>query len=139
MAGLHATALTAKQEKAILCLLNEPTVNKAAVAAGVGERSLYRWLDEEQFAAAYRKARRQAFSQAIALTQRYAPMAVQVLAKVASDHNATTAARVSAAQAILKYGRDGIELDDLAARVEQLEVERRRANEPDRFGGASAA
>lgn len=135
MAGLHASALTAKQESAILALLNEPTIAKAAAAAGVGERSLYRWLDEPEFAAAYRKARRQAFSQAIALTQRYAPMAVQVLAKVASDASATTAARVSAATAILKYGREGIELDDLAARVEQLESEHRQANEG--FGSAA--
>lgn len=135
MAGLHATALTAKQEKAILCLLHEPTVNKAAVTAGVGERSLYRWLDEPEFAAAYRKARRQAFSQAIAMTQRYAPMAVQILAKVASDPSASMSARVSAAVALLKYGRESIELDDLAARVEQLEGEQRRGK--DEFGAVA--
>lgn len=124
MAGLHAVALTAKQEKAVVCLLNEPTVTKAAAAAGVGERTLYRWLDEPAFAAAYRKARRQAFGQSIALTQRYSPMAVQVLARIANDLSAPMSARVSAAQALLRHGRDAIELDDLAARIEELEAER---------------
>ena len=138
MAGLHATALTAKQENTILCLLNEPTIAKAAAAAGVGERTLYRWLDQPEFASAYRKARRQAFSQSIALVQRYAPMAVQVLAKVASDPTATMSARVSAAQALLKFGREGIEIEDLAARIEQLEAGQQQANGPE-LGGAHAA
>ncbi|MBK7405809.1 MAG: hypothetical protein IPJ41_14625 [Phycisphaerales bacterium] len=34
--------------------------------------------------------------------------------------------RVSAATALLRYGRESIELDDLAARVDQLEDEQRK-------------
>lgn len=120
--------LTPKQEAALLALLNEPTIKQAAATAGVGERTLHRWLDDDPaFIAAYRKARRQAFGQSIALTQRYSPMAVQVLAKIVNDPAAPTSARVSAAQALLKHGRDAIELDDLAARVEQLEAEQKHA------------
>ena len=74
--------------------------------------------------AAYRAARRQAFDQAIALTQRYASLAVTTLAKVMADASAANAAKVSAATAMLKFGRESIELDDLAARIETLESER---------------
>ncbi|QKK09734.1 MAG: hypothetical protein HND58_17245 [Planctomycetota bacterium] len=70
------------------------------------------------------RARRQAFDQAIALTQRYASLAVTTLAKVMADASAANAAKVSAATAMLKFGRESIELDDLAARIETLESER---------------
>lgn len=113
--------LTPKQEKAIIALLNEQTVTKAAEAAGIGQRTLYRWLDRPAFSKAYHKARRAAFSQAIGLTQRYAPLAVNTLAKVMGDPDAPSSSKVSAATALLRFGREGIELDELAARVEALE------------------
>jgi hypothetical protein len=59
--------------------------------------------------------------QAIALTQRYAPLAVNTLAQVMTDADAPPSATVQAATTILRFGRDGLELDDLAARIEALE------------------
>jgi len=113
--------LTPKQEEAIVALMNEPSIAKAAKAAEVGERTLMRWLREPGFARAYRISRREAFGQAIAMTQRYAPLAVATLARVMADESAGHSAKVSAATAILRFGREGIELDDLAARIEALE------------------
>ncbi len=113
--------LTAPQERAIIALLNEQTISRAAAAAEVGQRTLYRWLRKPEFARAYREARREAFGQAIALTQRYAPLAVNTLAQVMMDDQAPTSSKVAAATTILRFGREGIELDDLAARVESLE------------------
>jgi hypothetical protein len=113
--------LTPKQEQAMIALLNEPTIERAAKTAGVGERTLHRWLDEPAFSRAYRKARREAFSQAIAASQRYAPVAVQTLAKIMTDGTLSVSARVSAATALLKFSRESIELDDLATRVDDLE------------------
>jgi hypothetical protein len=116
------SGLAPNQERAIIALLNEPTIKQAAEATGVGERTLYRWMDEPKFSKAYHKARREAFSHAIALTNRYAPHAVNTLVKVMSDAGAGHAAKVSAAVALLRFGREGIELDDLASRVEALEA-----------------
>ncbi len=113
--------LTVKQEGAIVALLNEQSVARAATAARVGERTLYRWLREPEFSRAYRQARRDAFGQAIALTQRYAPLAVNTLAQVMMDDQAPSSSKVAAATTILRFGREGIELDDLGARVEALE------------------
>ncbi len=114
-------ALTAVQERAIIALLNEQTISRAAAAAEVGQRTLYRWLRKPEFSRAYRQARREAFGQAIALTQRYAPLAVNTLAQVMMDDSAPTSSKVAAATTILRFGREGIELDDLAARLEALE------------------
>ncbi|MGD9600160.1 MAG: hypothetical protein AB7P94_17985 [Steroidobacteraceae bacterium] len=125
-----ARGLTRDQERAVTALMTEPTVAKAAVAAGVGERSIYRWLrDDATFMAAYRGARRDAFGAAAGVAQRLAPNALVVLAKIMNDTGANTSARVAAAAQVLKFGRDALELDDLAARVEALERSQQETKE----------
>ncbi|HVU63061.1 MAG TPA: hypothetical protein VHC70_03735, partial [Phycisphaerales bacterium] len=113
--------LTADQERAIVALLGQPTVAKAAESLGIHESTLHRWLREPPFARAYARARREVFRHAVALTQRYASHAVQILMKVAHDPAASHAARVSACATVLRFGRESIELDDLGARMEALE------------------
>ncbi|MDQ7014630.1 MAG: hypothetical protein Q9O74_12160 [Planctomycetota bacterium] len=122
--ALMASDLTPNQENAIVALINETSVAAAARASGVGQRTLHKWMHEENFMREYRRARREAFDQAIALTQRYASLAVTTLAKIMADAGAPNAAKVSAATAMLKFGRESIELDDLAARIEALETDR---------------
>jgi len=129
------SGLTPKQDQAILALLSEPTISKAASALGVSERTIHRWLEDETFHRAFRKARREAFAQAIAVTQRYAPVAVHALAKVMTDGSVQASARVSAATALLKFSREALELDDLAARIEALERDGQRVEA--RAGGNS--
>lgn len=121
MAGNAPEGLQPNQEQALVALLTHPTIKKAAESIGMGERTLYRWLDDPVFSRAYRTARRQAFHHAMSMTQQYAPAAVAALVKVASDPSAPHAARVSAATALLRFSRESIELDDLAERVEAIE------------------
>ena len=116
-----ADGLTTPQARAVEALLREPTLARAAAAAGVNERTLRRWLSEPAFRSAVLAARRDAFGQAIGLTQRYAPVAVATLVKVMNDAAATASAKVAAAAVLLKFGREGMELDDLAERLDALE------------------
>ena len=116
-----AGGVTPRQERAVAALLQEPTVTRAAAAAGVGERTIRRWLAEPAFRAAVLAARREAFGHAIGLTQRYAPVAVATLVRVMQDDTVHASAKVTAAAVLLRFGREGIELDDLAERVEALE------------------
>ena len=113
--------LTARQDRALQALLQEPTIARAAATAGVGERSLRRWLQDPTFRGALLTARREAFGHAIGLTQKYAPVAVATLVKVMQDTTVHASAKVTAAAVLLRFGREGIELDDLAERVEALE------------------
>ena len=122
MAVATLDGLNKRQEIAIVALLNEPTLSRAAATAGVGERTLNRWLSMPAFRRAYHEARRHAFSHAIAMTHKYAPVAVATLTKVMGDAAAPASAKVAAATAMLRFGREGIELDDLAARVDALEA-----------------
>jgi len=116
------TKVSTSQQRAILALLVEPSVAAAAVKAKVGERTLHRWMRLEHFTQEYRFARREAFCQAIALTQRSSAAAVAILLRIMHDPKATWSARVSAATNVLKFARESIELDDLSARIERLEM-----------------
>ena len=48
--------ISTKQQKAIAALLSERTFGAAAKRAGIGERTLYNWLNEPAFRAALRSA-----------------------------------------------------------------------------------
>ena len=119
--GIPTGGLSAPQEQCVLALLSETSIRKAAESVGVNEKTVHRWMDEPAFALALRKVRLLSFRQTMGLLQKAAPLAVQVLVKVASDVSAPHSSKVSAATALLKHSRDSIELDDLAARVESLE------------------
>ncbi len=113
--------LSPQQEAAILALLSELSVAKAAEKCGVSERTIYLWLDQPAFEAAYTRARRQHFRQAIGISQRYTSTMLSVLVSIATDTKAPHSARVSAAAHVTKFSRESIELDDLAARMTALE------------------
>ena len=75
MAG-HGSKVGRKQEEAIAALLSQRNVEEAARLAGVGVRTLYRWMKEPAFDTAYREAKRAAFSQAIARLHQMSSAAV---------------------------------------------------------------
>jgi hypothetical protein len=119
--AFDTTKLGRKQEQAIAALMTQRNVDEAAKAAGVGVRTLWRWLKIPEFQAAYREARRTAFSQAIARLQQGGSAAATTLIKIMVDPKEPAAARVRAADCILSHGVRAIEIEDLAARLDQLE------------------
>lgn len=115
--------LSAVQERAIIALLSQPSIAKAAESVGVHECTIRRWMKDPAFRKAYRDARAETHSQAMALVLRYEALAVNTLAKVMSDPSAPHSAKVSAAGLLMKQGHDVIELEDVAGRVEALEAD----------------
>lgn len=114
--------LSRKAEEAIAALLTAETVEHAAQQAGVGYRTLHRWLREDvEFQAAYRSARRVVVSQAQAQIQKATGRAVATLLAVMDDELAPPGAKVSAARTILEHAIRAVEIDDLTARIEALE------------------
>jgi hypothetical protein len=84
-------------------------------------RTLYRWMNEAHFDAAYRAARRAAFSQSTARLQQMSTAAVSTLGKIMVDPKAPAASRVRAADTVLAHAARAIELEDMEARVVELE------------------
>ena len=72
-------------EDAIAALLTQRNVDEAARAAGIGTRTLLRWLQLPEFQKAFRDARRAAFSQSIARLQQGASAAATTLLKTMID------------------------------------------------------
>ncbi|ACV64413.1 phage protein [Desulfofarcimen acetoxidans DSM 771] len=117
----HGEKLTRKMELAVAALLTAPTIGLAAQKVGISEITLWRWLQTEEFKGRYAEAKRQAVGQAIARLQQSTVKAVDALEEIVSDVDAKDTARVAAAKIILETALRGIEIEDLAARVELLE------------------
>jgi len=117
----HGEKLSRNQDRAIAALLVHASMSEAADAAGIGEVTLWRWMQIPEFKEQYRLARREAVSQAVGHLQGACSVAVVALKDIAQDVTCPAGARVSAARTVLEMAIKGIELEDLAARVEHLE------------------
>lgn len=113
--------INVKQEKAIMALLTEPTIKQAADRAGVGETTLYRWMQEEAFDKAFKEARKMALNQTVSRLQQTTTDAVETLQSIMRDERASANSRVSAAKTVLEMAFKAFELQDLAAKVEEME------------------
>jgi hypothetical protein len=111
-----------KQEEAIAALLSQRNIEEAAKAAGIGGRTLLRWLKDAEFDKAYREARRDAFRQSIARLQHGSSAAASTLLKIMLDVNAPASTRLRAADIVLAHTAKAIEIEDVEVRVTALEV-----------------
>jgi hypothetical protein len=103
----HGQKLTSRQEALIAALLTEPTCAAAAAKAGVGETTLYRWLQLPAFRAAYDEARRELVKSAIGRIQAGTGQGVDTLLEVAR-HGRRDGDRVRAAVALLDHALRGL-------------------------------
>ena len=117
----HGSKFGRKQEEAIAALLSQRNLEDAARVAGIASKTLVRWFKEPEFDAAYRAARRAAYSQSIARLQQASSAAVSTLLKVMVDANAPAASRVRAADCVLDHASKAIEIEDIEVRVSELE------------------
>jgi hypothetical protein len=105
-------------EKCIAALLSEPTLETAAVRAGVGLRTIKDYLANPDFLQAYRTARRAIVEGAVAQLQQLSLQAVLCL------HRNMTCGRpaveVRAALGLLDQVFKGTEVFDLSTQMEDL-------------------
>jgi transposase-like protein len=117
----HGAKFGRKKEEAIAALLTQRNTEEAARSIGIAPSTLLRWLKEPEFEAAYRDARRQAFRQSIARLQQGATAAATTLLKMLVDPNAPHSCRIRAADIVLAHAAKAIEIEDIDARVSELE------------------
>jgi hypothetical protein len=96
-------------------------VEEAARSIGIAPNTLLRWMKEPEFDEAYREARRAAFGQSVARLQQASTAAVSTLLKIMIDPSSPASTRVRAADSVLNHTAKAIELEDIEARVAQLE------------------
>ena len=117
----HGAKFGRKKEEAIAALLSQRNVEDAARMVGVDAKTLLRWMKEPEFDAAYREARRAAFGQAVARLQQASGAAVSTLLKLMVDPNVPASTRARCADSVLGHTAKAIELEDIEARVAELE------------------
>ena len=117
----HGTKFGLKQEQAIIALLTQRNVDEAARATGIAPNTLLRWMKEPEFDAALRKARRLAYSQSIGRLQQASSVAATTLLKLMVDPNSPPSCRLRAADSVLSHAAKAIEIEDIEARVSELE------------------
>jgi hypothetical protein len=117
----NVSKLSPKQEQAILALVTNQGVDNAARAVGIAPRTLYRWMNEPLFDKAYRKARRDAFGQGTARLQQASGAAVSSILKIMVDPHTPASTKLRAADLVLTHGAKAIEIEDIEARVAELE------------------
>jgi hypothetical protein len=107
--------------RAIVALLENPSVEKAAGAIGVSPVTMWRWMQQTDFQARLRLARRRAYSQCVGRLQQASSAAVGTLLRVMTDQAVPAGSRVRAADSVLDRAARAIEIDDLDARISDLE------------------
>ena len=117
----HGTKLKRKLEEAVAAMLTQRNIEEAARSVGVSPATLMRWQKLPEFQTAYREAKRAAYGQAVARLQQGTSAAATTLLKVLIDPNTPASVRVRAAEAIFNHSAKAIEIEDIEARVSELE------------------
>jgi hypothetical protein len=113
--------LSTNQWKVLEALLSEPTVKEAAKVAGLTPRTVYRYLNNQQFKAELRKRQSEILAQTVAAMVGGRGTALETLHKAQTDEGASWSERIRAANYWLTHTQDAIELDVLTERLERLE------------------
>ncbi len=117
----HGSKFELKKEEAVLALLTQRNIDDAAKSVGIDAKTLTRWMKVPEFDAAYREAKKAAFAQTIARLHQMASAAASTLGKVMVDPSSPASTRVRAAESILNHTMKAVELEDIEARIAELE------------------
>ena len=117
----HGSKFGRKKEEAIAALLTHRSVEDAARAVDLNHNTLLNWLKIPAFVKEYRAARREVVNQSIARLQQATGAAGTVMLKLMADPNVPAAVRLRAAECVFDRAFKGVELEDLEARLFELE------------------
>jgi hypothetical protein len=124
-AGLMGSKIKTRTDAAIRALLESETLADAAHQCGVSDRTLRRWMDRDDFRAAFREASQRSYDAAVGRLKALAVRAVATLAR-ALEGNATgvqVRAALGIFDVIARADMDMLRaaLDDLFGRIDKLE------------------
>ena len=114
--------LKPKQNKAIKALLEYRTVGAAAAAAGVAERTIYRWFEVPVFRAALARAEGDAIDQATRNLLALSNSAIGVFKDILNDKDISPGIRLRAADRVMDHLIRLRELRDVEQRLTALEA-----------------
>jgi|SRR6516164_734067 hypothetical protein len=117
----HGAKFGRKKEEALVALLSHRNLEEAARSVGIDPKTLLRWLQVPEFRTAYREARRAAYLQSVARLQQASSAAATTILKLMLDPKTPASVRVRAAECVMNHATKAIEIEDIEARVAELE------------------
>ena len=126
----HGAKSAVVRERAILALLSEKSIMKAAAKSGVNERTLRRWLaDDAAFKAGYATARQTAFEAGMNRVQALMVRAVDTLADLL-DAKTQPNVRLGAARTVAELGMHRHDADTIMRKLAEIETAQRQQGTP---------
>ncbi|MGE3844281.1 MAG: transposase family protein, partial [Vicinamibacterales bacterium] len=120
----------ASRERTIVALLSERSLSAAAKRAGVGERTIRRWLTEDaEFKADLVQARRAIFEAGVERAQALTGLAVETLCDLLGEKKCP-AVRLGASRLLLEFSANRNDAATIMAKLEELERLQREAAKP---------
>jgi hypothetical protein len=116
----HGQKLSRHGALVLAALLRYPTITEAATASGISERSIFRWLQREDFREQLKSAQRAVVDEAVGELQGATKEAVATLRRNLSCGHSSV--EIRAAQIILEQSFKAIEIQELQQRLECLEA-----------------
>lgn len=126
----HGTQFGRKKEAAILALLNQRNLEEAARVAGISPKTLRRWQQLPEFQAAYRQARREVMAHGVVRLQQATGAAISTLLKIMVDALTPAATKARVADLVLSNAFKGLEIEDFAVSLTELERSVRESTPP---------
>ena len=124
--GGHGARTAAVRERAVLALLAARTVTEAAAKAGVGEKTLRRWLSEDEaFQAEYAAARDAAYQAGIHRAQALTGRAMDTLEDLLDDKKHPSV-RLGAARTVAEIGIHQHDAETILKKLDAIEADQRR-------------
>ena len=114
--------ISPQQQRAIAALLSSRNVADAAKQANVGERTLFRWLDDPTFKAHLASAEGNLIDVATRRLLQYQDAAITVVATIMADQRHPAGVRLRAATAVIDYMLRLRELRNVEQRLTTLEA-----------------
>lgn len=121
----HGAKHDARREEAILALLAEKSIHLAAERCGISERTLRRWLaEDEEFKAEYDAARRAIYKTGISRIQALTGKGVEALEELL-DAKKFPAVRLGAARTIVELGIHQHDTETIMRKLDEIEAAQR--------------
>jgi hypothetical protein len=122
----HGTKPEAVREAAILALLSEKSIGAAAKSCGVNERTLRRWMtDDETFQAELTEARRAIFQAGMHRVQALTAAAVETLEALMRP-KVPPAVRLGAARTVAELGTHQHDAETIMRKLDEIEAYQRQ-------------
>ena len=122
----HGTKSAAIRERAILALLSEKTIGTAAAKSGVNEKTLRRWLaNDDAFKADHTEARQAAYQASMTRVQALTAKAVTTLDELL-DETKHPNVRLGAARTVVEVGIHQHDAEHILHKLDEIEASQRQ-------------